>query len=69
MYEIVPDRPDFEEMDRRQSQWLERRPVCICCGEHIQDDSAVQIRGDYYCDRCLDDMRVYIDDEEGYYGA
>lgn len=62
MYEIAPDRLDFEERDMRQEQWLERRPVCICCGEHIQDDSAVQIRGDFYCDRCLDDMRVYIED-------
>lgn len=62
MLEIAPDRPDFEERDMKQAQWLERRPKCICCGEHIQDDSAVQIMGSFYCDRCLDDMRVYIED-------
>ena len=61
MPEVVPDRMDFEEHDRMQSEWLKKRPKCICCGEHIQDDSAVQIMGNYYCDRCLDDMRVYID--------
>lgn len=62
MYEIVPDRNDFEIRDAEQGQWLECRPKCICCGEHIQDDSAVQIRGDFYCDACLDDMRIYIED-------
>lgn len=62
MLEQAPDRPDFENRDAEQELWLNRRPLCICCGEHIQDESAVQIAGSYYCDRCLDDMRVYIDD-------
>lgn len=62
MYEVVPDRLDFERRDAEQEQWLRRRPRCICCGEHIQDDSAVQIRGDFYCDNCLDGLRVYIED-------
>ncbi|MFR4350545.1 MAG: hypothetical protein ACLT3H_02625 [Roseburia sp.] len=63
MYEIAPDALSlFESYDRNQEEWLENRPKCICCGEHIQEDSAVQIRGDYYCDCCLDDMRVYIED-------
>ena len=63
MFEMMPDRNDFEQRDLEQERWLERRPVCDCCGEHIQEDSAVQIQGDFYCDNCLDDMRVYIDDE------
>jgi len=63
MYEMMPDRNDFEQRDLEQERWLERRPVCVCCGEHIQEDSAVQIQGSFYCDNCLDDMRVYIDDE------
>nr|DAQ58711.1 MAG TPA: DEAD-box ATP-dependent RNA helicase [Caudoviricetes sp.] len=63
MNEIVPDNYDlFRQRDADQEQWLAGRPKCICCGEAIQEDSAVQIRGDYYCDRCLDDMRVYIED-------
>jgi len=61
--EYIPDSYDlFERKDVDQEQWLSTRAKCICCGEHIQEDSAVQIRGDYYCDRCLDDMRVYIED-------
>lgn len=63
MNEIVPDSYDlFQRRDADQEQWLQRRPKCICCGEHIQEESAAQIRGDYYCDRCLDDMRVYFED-------
>lgn len=50
----------WEKRDEEQEGWLEQRPVCTCCGEHIQEDSVVVIMGSYYCDRCLDDMRVYI---------
>lgn len=52
----------WEQHDHEQNEWLEKRPKCICCGEHIQEDSAVQIQGDYYCDECLDGMRVCIDE-------
>lgn len=59
----MKDSYDFwKDRDQNQEEWLERRPKCICCGEHIQEDFAVQLRGDYYCDRCLDDMRVSIED-------
>ena len=43
--------------------WLRKRPVCICCGEHIQEEMAHQINGEYWCDKCLDDTRVYIEEE------
>ena len=58
MIEIAPDRRDYEERDSAQEAWLQRRPVCVCCGEHIQDESAHLIGGDYYCDRCLDDTTI-----------
>ena len=35
MIEIAPDRRDYEERDNVQEAWLQRRPVCVCCGEHI----------------------------------
>lgn len=61
--EYVPDNYDrWQEHDNEQEAWLQRRPVCVCCGEHIQEESAVQIQGDFYCDNCLDGMRVYIED-------
>ena len=60
---IMNDNYDlWKEHDRMQEEWRQRRPKCICCGENIQEDTAVQIRGDYYCDKCIDDMRVYLED-------
>ncbi len=52
----------WERHEAEQEARLRKRPVCSCCGEPIQEDSVVQIRRDYYCDDCLDDMRVYIED-------
>lgn len=48
-----------EEQDRR----LARRPVCKCCGEHIQDDWAYYFDGDWICEDCMDDFRAYIDED------
>lgn len=62
MIEMAPERMDYEEQDREQEVWLQRRPVCVCCGEHIQEEMAHQINGEYWCDKCLDDTRVYIED-------
>lgn len=64
MIEMAPDRADYEERDREQEVWLQRRPVCVRCGEHIQEEYAAQINGVFYCDDCLDDMKVYIGDLE-----
>lgn len=54
---------DFERWDREQERALERLPVCECCGEHIQQEDAVRIGGDWYCDECIDGMREEIWDE------
>ena len=60
--DCIPDNYDlWKSRDREQEEWLQHRPKCICCGEHIQDDSAVQLKGDYYCDRCLDDVEVKVE--------
>lgn len=49
--------------DNAQEDWLQKRPKCCLCGEHIQEDYAVQLGSDLYCDRCIDDMKVPIDDD------
>ena len=46
-----------EEQDRR----LARRPVCKCCGEHIQDEYMYVIDGKNICPSCLEDYREWID--------
>lgn len=52
---------DFDQWDQEQQRKLERLPACRACGEHIQQENAVRLEGYYYCDACLDDMRISID--------
>ena len=49
---------DFNRWDAEQEEKLERLPKCTECGEHIQQERAVCINGDWYCDKCLDDIRL-----------
>lgn len=58
---MLPDNEDFFlAHDTEQEEWLKKRPTCTCCGEPIQDESAHLISGEYWCDKCLDDTRVYL---------
>lgn len=53
----VPDNYDaFERHQAKQDAWIESRPVCIECGEHIQDDFLYDIDGDLYCEECMKDV-------------
>jgi formylmethanofuran dehydrogenase subunit E len=42
---------------------LQRLPKCTECGEPIQQEDAVCINGEYYCDHCLKDLRVSVGDD------
>ena len=48
---------DFERHDAQKEEELQNLPVCTCCEKPIQQERAVRINGDWYCDECLDDMR------------
>jgi formylmethanofuran dehydrogenase subunit E len=61
----IPDNYDLWEahdieMERRRM----RRPECSLCGEHIQQEDAVCIHGEYICDECLENNRIYIEEDE-----
>ena len=43
----------WEHHERRQQQWLEKRPVCCYCDQHIQDEELFDIEGELYCKQCL----------------
>ena len=47
----------WEDHDNKMESRLANLPVCDCCGERIQQDTAVRIDGFWYCDECLDEMR------------
>lgn len=46
----------FLEHEDEQAAWLEKRPVCACCGEHIQDDYQYVINGESYCEECVNEQ-------------
>jgi formylmethanofuran dehydrogenase subunit E len=48
---------DFEQWDREQNRQLEALPVCADCDEHIQDESAFYINGEWICENCMDAYR------------
>ena len=53
---------DFNRHDAEQAKQLEKRPVCSCCCDHIQDDHYYQTEGEILCPDCLETYyRVEID--------
>lgn len=54
---------DFNRRDAEQTAWLKKRPICIECGEHIQDETAFYINGEWFCDRCIEIYRRVVIDE------
>ena len=54
---------DFERYDREQAEWLKRLPVCVDCGEPIQDETAFYINEEWVCERCINVYRRVVIDE------
>ena len=57
----------WERHDREQAKWLESLPICKYCGHPIQQEQAVCIEGDYYCEECEDEAwerlrKEYLED-------
>ena len=50
---------DFERWDAAREEELESLPHCVCCGEPIQQDTAVFLDNEWYCDECLKSFRRY----------
>ena len=51
----------YDRYDREYAEEIKHLPVCCECGEHIQQEKAVHIAGDWYCDQCLDDHREFTE--------
>lgn len=45
---------DFHRFDAECEDRLERRPICECCKEHIQDDGAYETDDGLICEECMD---------------
>ena len=44
---------DFARYDAEQNRRLEQLPVCADCDEHIQDETAYYINGEWICKNCM----------------
>lgn len=48
----IPDNYDlFARHDAEQEAQLKKLPECSECGEHIQDEEAYYINGEWICER------------------
>ena len=52
---------DAANRDAEAEEWLNSRPVCCHCGDHIQDEFYFEIEGRIYCPDCVDDAKQWID--------
>jgi len=60
---MIPDNYDlWARHDAEQEEALNKLPKCKICGEPIQQEDAVCICGNWYCDDCLDDCRKAVED-------
>jgi formylmethanofuran dehydrogenase subunit E len=44
---------DFDRYDGEYAKLLSLLPVCVECGEPIQDETAFYIYDDWVCERCI----------------
>jgi formylmethanofuran dehydrogenase subunit E len=52
----IPDNADlYDKYDREMERLRRQLPECCHCGEPIQQERAVRIDGNWYCDDCLSD--------------
>ena len=59
------DDPDLDRMRHEESvqEWLDKSPVCSFCGEPIQEDKALHILGEWFCQRCVEENTEYIEED------
>ena len=59
----IPDNSDlWAAHDIKQERRRMRRPVCEECGRHIQDETAFLIRGEWFCQECMDNFEELVED-------
>lgn len=51
---------DFARREAEQEAWLKKRPVCADCEQHIQEEWAYYINGEWICEDCMDSYRQVV---------
>lgn len=52
----------WQRKEAEAERWLQKRPECADCGEHIQDTDAYYINGEFICKDCMDAYLVSVED-------
>ena len=52
----------YEEAERRNRQYEESCPRCYNCEEPIMGGYAYEVGGQLYCEDCMDDFRVSVEE-------
>lgn len=53
---------DYDRYDEETNKWLSERPICADCGEHIQEERAYYINGEFLCEDCMSAYLVNVED-------
>ena len=48
-------------IDAENEKWLQKRPICSWCEEHIQDEYAYEVEGKLICSSCIEEFKVELD--------
>lgn len=62
MYRTDDPVADFLAHDREREKRISRYPICVQCGERIQDEKLYRIDGKFYCEDCIEDCHLYTDE-------
>lgn len=58
----IPDYYDkWAEHSRQKEEELQKRPVCDCCGHHIQEEYCYVINDDYICESCMEENKKSVE--------
>lgn len=53
----VPENYDwYRTKEAEEEKWLQNRPRCENCGEHIQDEYLYDVDGAVLCEECMKDL-------------
>lgn len=53
---------DLDRYDRELIKWEQSREVCDCCHEPIIDDYYYEIKGEKWCEYCIEQCMVFVRD-------
>ena len=49
------------EREERLSKYIAQAPECSVCGEKITDEECYEIGGEFFCNECIENAKVYTE--------